>query len=51
MPLPGAPPVSTEQLIVAGEDAPAREITRVDQQTDESSEDAVLANLVTYREQ
>ncbi len=44
--------VSTEQTIVAGEDAPAREITRVDQsQTDESSEDAVLANLVTYREQ
>jgi predicted anti-sigma-YlaC factor YlaD len=42
----------TEQTIVAGEDAPAREITRVDQsQTDQSSEDAVLANLVTYREQ
>jgi len=47
-----APQVSTEQTIVAGEDAPAREITRVDQsQTDESSQDAVLANLVTYREQ
>ena len=44
--------VSAEQTIVAGEDAPAREITRVDQsQTDQSSEDAVLANLVTYREQ
>lgn len=43
---------STGQTFVAGEDAPAREITRVDQsQTDESSEDAVLANLVTYREQ
>ena len=41
-----------EQTMVAGEDAPAREITRVDQsQTDESSQDAVLANLVTYREQ
>jgi hypothetical protein len=41
-----------EQTIVAGEDAPAREITRVDQSpTDQSSEDAVLANLVTYREQ
>jgi len=41
-----------EQTFVAGEDAPAREITRVDQsQTDQSSEDAVLANLVTYREQ
>lgn len=40
------------QTLVAGEDAPAREITRVDQpQTDQSSEDAVLANLVTYREQ
>jgi hypothetical protein len=44
--------VTIEQTIVAGEDAPAREITRVDQsQTDESSQDAVLANLVTYREQ
>lgn len=43
---------ATEQTIVAGEDAPAREITQVDQsQTDQSSEDAVLANLVTYREQ
>ena len=43
---------TTEQAMVAGEDAPAREITRVDQsQTDQSSEDAVLANLVTYREQ
>jgi len=42
----------TEQIFVAGEDAPAREITRVDQsQSDESSQDAVLANLVTYREQ
>ena len=47
-----SPQLSTEQTIVAGEDAPAREITRVDQsQTDQSSEDAVLANLVTYREQ
>jgi predicted anti-sigma-YlaC factor YlaD len=46
-----SPQVSTEQTIVAGEDAPAREITRVDEsQTDESSQDAVLANLVTYRE-
>lgn len=44
--------MSTEQTVVAGEDAPAREITRIDQsQTDESSQDAVLANLVTYREQ
>src|SRR5579872_3380397 len=46
-----SPQLSTEQTIVAGEDAPPREITRVDQsQTDQSSEDAVLANLVTYRE-
>jgi hypothetical protein len=44
--------VTAEQTIVAGEDAPAREITRVDQsQSDQSSQDAVLANLVTYREQ
>jgi len=44
--------VTPGQILVAGEDAPAREITRVDQsQTDQSSEDAVLANLVTYREQ
>jgi hypothetical protein len=43
---------ATEQTMVAGEDAPAREITQVDQsQTDQSSQDAVLANLVTYREQ
>ena len=44
--------VTAEQTMVAGEDAPAREITQVDQsQTDQSSQDAVLANLVTYREQ
>ncbi len=43
---------TASQTLVAGEDAPAREITQVDQsQTDQSSEDAVLANLVTYREQ
>ena len=48
----GSQQLTTEQTIVAGEDAPAREITQVDQsQTDQSSEDAVLANLVTYREQ
>jgi len=47
-----SPRVTTEQTIVPGEDAPAREITQVDQsQSDQSSEDAVLANLVTYREQ
>ena len=48
----GSPQAAMEQTIVAGEDAPAREITQVDQsQTDQSSQDAVLANLVTYREQ
>jgi predicted anti-sigma-YlaC factor YlaD len=46
------PPEQMEQMIVAGEDAPAREIMQVDQSsTEQSSEDAVLANLVTYREQ
>jgi hypothetical protein len=40
------------QMIVAGEDAPARIISQVDQSSDgQSSQDAVLANLVTYREQ
>jgi len=44
--------VTSGQMIVAGEDAPAREIRQVDQsQTEQSSDDAVLANLVTYREQ
>src|SRR3954471_21682923 len=44
--------VTSGQMIVAGEDAPAREIRQVDQsQTEQSSEDAVLANLVTYQEQ
>lgn len=48
----GPQQMTAEQTIVAGEDAPAREITQVDQsQTDQSSQDAVLANLVTYREQ
>jgi hypothetical protein len=48
----GSQQVTAEQTFVVGEDAPAREITRVDQsQTDQSSQDAVLANLVTYREQ
>ena len=40
------------QMVVAGEDAPARVITQMDQSAaGQSSEDAVLANLVTYREQ
>lgn len=48
----GSQQLTAEQTIVAGEDAPAREIMQVDQsQTDQSSQDAVLANLVTYREQ
>jgi hypothetical protein len=41
-----------QQMVVAGEDAPARVITQMDQSsTGQSSEDAVLANLVTYQEQ
>ena len=41
-----------EQQLVAGEDAPARVITQMDQSSaGQSSEDAVLANLVTYRDQ
>ena len=45
------PEISGQQL-VAGEDAPARVITQMDQSSaGESSEDAVLANLVTYRDQ
>jgi len=44
--------MTSGQMLVAGEDAPAREIMQVDQsQTDQSSEDAVLVNLVTYQEQ
>jgi hypothetical protein len=40
------------QQLVAGEDAPARVLTQMDQfSTGQSSEDAVLANLVTYRDQ
>lgn len=40
-----------QQLIVAGEDGPARIITQVDQSAGQSSQDAVLADLVTYQEQ
>jgi hypothetical protein len=40
------------QIVVAGEDAPARVISQVDQSlAGPSSQDAVLADLVTYREQ
>lgn len=40
------------QMIVAGEDAPARVISQMDESwSSPSSEDAVLANLVTYHEQ
>jgi len=46
------PGISGQQFVVAGEDAPARVITQVDQSSaGQPSEDAVLANLVTYREQ
>ena len=41
-----------QQLVVVGEDGPARVITQMDQSPEgQSSEDAVLADLVTYREQ
>ncbi len=41
-----------QQLVVVGEDGPARVITQMDQSpAGQSSEDAVLADLVTYREQ
>ena len=41
-----------QPLIVVGEDGPARVITQMDQSpAGQSSEDAVLADLVTYREQ
>jgi anti-sigma-K factor RskA len=40
------------QIVVVGEDAPARIISQVDQSSaGQSSQDAVLANLVTYHEQ
>jgi hypothetical protein len=41
-----------QQLIVVGEDGPARVITQMDQSAaGQSSQDAVLADLVTYQEQ
>jgi hypothetical protein len=41
-----------QQLIVVGEDGPARVITQMDQSSaGKSSQDAVLADLVTYQEQ
>jgi hypothetical protein len=44
--------VTADQIVVAGEDAPARVLSQVDQSSaGPSSQDAVLANLVTYREQ
>jgi anti-sigma-K factor RskA len=40
------------QMVVAGEDAPARVLSQVDQSlAGPSAQDAVLADLVTYREQ
>lgn len=48
-----APIASAGPLVVMGEDAPGRVITQMDQSVGggQSSADAVLANLVTYREQ
>lgn len=41
-----------QPLVVVGEDGPARVIMQMDQSPEgQSSEDAVLADLVTYREQ
>jgi anti-sigma-K factor RskA len=41
-----------QQLVVVGEDGPARVIMQMDQSPEgQSSEDAVLADLVTYQEQ
>ena len=41
-----------QQLVVVGEDGPARIITQMDSSAvGQSSQDAVLANLVTYQEQ
>ena len=41
-----------QPLVVVGEDGPARVIMQMDQSpAGQSSEDAVLADLVTYREQ
>jgi hypothetical protein len=41
-----------QQLVVVGEDGPARVITQMDQSpAGQSAQDAVLADLVTYREQ
>jgi anti-sigma factor RsiW len=47
------PVAAAGPLVVAGEDAPGRVITQMDQSADDSptSADAVLANLVTYHEQ
>ena len=48
----GQEALQQQQLVVVGEDGPARVITQVDQSSaGQSSEDAVLADLVTYREQ
>ena len=48
----GASKSSSSPLVVVGEDGPARVITQMDQSpAGQSSEDAVLADLVTYREQ
>jgi anti-sigma factor RsiW len=42
----------TQPVVVPGEDAPGRVISRMDQSSmGQSSDDAVLVNLVTYQEQ
>ncbi|MDP9113593.1 MAG: hypothetical protein M3O20_07925 [Acidobacteriota bacterium] len=44
--------VQQQPVVVVGEDGPARILTQMDQSgAGQSSEDAVLADLVTYREQ
>jgi anti-sigma factor RsiW len=51
-PQPGISGQLEQQVVVAEEDAPARVLTQMDQfPAGQSSEDAVLANLVSYREQ
>ena len=51
-PMVAAQQVQLQPLVVVGEDGPARIITQMDQSpAGQSSEDAVLADLVSYREQ
>jgi anti-sigma-K factor RskA len=51
-PMIAAGQAAQQQIVVVGEDGPARVITQMDQSPEgQSSQDAVLADLVTYREQ